>query len=66
MKNWIRRALRTALQAAVGYLVVAVPAVDWGADKAILRTTLVGIGVTAAAAAVAAVMNLDEDQEDKQ
>ena len=29
MKTWIKRALRTFVQTAVGYLVVAVPAVDW-------------------------------------
>jgi len=61
VKNWIRRALRTALQSAIGYLTVAVPSVDWSADKAILKTTLIGIGVSAVSAGVAAAMNLDEN-----
>ena len=64
MKNWLKRALRTALQSAVGYLAVAVPAVDWSADKAILKTTLIGIGISAVSAGLAAAMNFDEDTSD--
>jgi hypothetical protein len=60
MKNWLRRALRTALQTAVGYIAVAVPAVDWNADKAVLKSVLTGIGVSAVAAGLAAAMNLEE------
>lgn len=60
MKNWLRRALRTALQTAVGYIAVAVPAVDWGADKAVLKSVLTGIGVSAVSAGLAAAMNLEE------
>ena len=61
MKNWLRRALRTALQTAVGYIAVAVPAVDWNADKAVLKSVLTGIGVSAGSAGLAAAMNLEED-----
>lgn len=61
MKNWLRRALRTALQTAVGYIAVAVPAVDWNADKAVLKSVLTGIGVSAVSAGLAAAMNLEED-----
>lgn len=61
MKNWLRRALRTALQTAVGYVAVAVPAVDWNADKAVLKSVLTGIGVSAVSAGIAAAMNLDEE-----
>ena len=60
MKNWLRRAVRTTLQSAVGYLAVAVPNVDWSADKAVLKTTLIGIGISAVSAGLSAVMNLDE------
>lgn len=59
MKTWIKRALRTFLQTAVGYLVVAVPAVDW-ADTGALRATLIGIGTSAIAAGVSAAMNFRE------
>lgn len=60
MKNWIKRALRTFLQAAVGYLVVAVPAVDFSGDGKAVKTALIGIGVSAVAAGLAAAMNLKE------
>ena len=62
MKNWLRRALRTALQTAVGYIAVAVPAVDWNADKAVLKSVLTGIGVSAVSAGLAAAMNLEEEE----
>ena len=61
MKNWLRRALRTALQTAVGYIAVAVPAVDWSTDRAVLKTTLIGIGISAVSAGLAAAMNLNEE-----
>ena len=61
MKNWMKRALRTALQSAIGYAVAALPAVDWTQDNAAIRAALVGIGVTAISAGIAAVMNLEED-----
>lgn len=61
MKNWLRRALRTALQTAVGYVAVAMPAIDWSADKAVLKSVLTGIGVSAVAAGLAAAMNLEEE-----
>jgi hypothetical protein len=60
MKNWLRRALRTALQTAVGYLAVAVPNIDWSTEKSVLKTTLIGIGVSAVSAGLAAAMNLEE------
>lgn len=62
MKNWLRRALRTALQTAVGYIAVAVPAVDWSTDRAVLKTTLTGIGISAVSAGIAAAMNLDDEE----
>lgn len=60
MKNWIRRALRTFIQAAVGYACVALPAIDWQ-DKGALRGALVGLGVSALAAGISAVMNYLDD-----
>lgn len=61
MKNWIKRALRTFLQSAVGYAVVALPAIDWEADSSVLRGTLIGVGVSALAAGISAVMNWLDD-----
>lgn len=62
MKNWIKRALRTFLQAAVGYACVALPAIDWQ-DEGALRSTLVGLGVSALAAGISAVMNYLDDMK---
>lgn len=61
MKNWIKRAIRTFIQSAVGYLVVALPAIDWHEGSAVLRGTLIGLGVSAVSAGIAAVMNYLDD-----
>lgn len=63
MKEWARRAIRTFVQSALGYLIVAVPAVDFAAEKAVIKSALIGIGVSAVAAGIAAVMNLGEGGE---
>ena len=61
MKPWIKRAIRTFLQAAVGYAAIALPAIDFEGDG--LKATLVGLGVSAVSAGLAAVMNIKEGQE---
>lgn len=63
MKEWARRALRTFIQTAVGYAVVAVPSVDFSGEKNAVKAALVGIGVSAVAAGLAAVMNIREGGE---
>jgi len=62
MKNWVKRALRTFLQAAVGYAVVALPAINWQ-DTGALRGTLIGLGVSALAAGISAAMNYIDDNK---
>ena len=62
MKNWLKRALRTALQSAGGYLAVTVPNVEWSAEKAVLKTTLTGIGISAVSAGLAAAMNITDEE----
>lgn len=62
MKNWVKRALRTFIQTAVGYACVAIPAIDW-ADTSRVKGTLIGIGISAVAAGVAAVMNYIDDNK---
>jgi hypothetical protein len=64
MKNWVKRALRTFVQAAVGYACVAVPAIDWSNGGATVKNTLVGIGVSTLAAGISAVMNIIDEWED--
>lgn len=61
MKNWVKRALRTFIQTAAGYACTAVVAIDWTADKAVLKATLVGIFASAIAAGISAVMNYLDD-----
>lgn len=62
MKDWVKRALRTFGQSAIGYAVVALPTVDWAADKAILKSTLIGLGVSSVAAGLAALLNYFEEK----
>lgn len=56
MKTYIRRALRTFLQTAIGYISVNLATVDITAKSAIT-----GLAVSAIAAGLAAVMNYKED-----
>ena len=60
-KNCVKRALRTFVQTAIGYLAVNIAVVDFSADKAALKSCLVGLGVSAVSAGVSAVMNLKEE-----
>lgn len=60
MKEWIRRALRTFFQAAVGYAAVAIPAIDFDGDG--LRAALIGLGVSAISAGLAAAMNINDEE----
>lgn len=60
MKNWVKRAVRTFIQAAVGYAIVALPAIDWQ-DTSALRGALIGLGVSAIAAGISAAMNYIDD-----
>lgn len=58
MKEWLRRALRTFGQAAIGYVVVALPTIDFSEDGKILKATLLGLAASSIAAGLAAVMNI--------
>jgi hypothetical protein len=59
MKEWAKRAIRTFIQAAVGYIAVALPAIDFDGDG--LKAALVGLGVSAVSAGLAAAMNIKEE-----
>ena len=59
-KTWIKRALRTFLQTAVGYIAVNIAVVDFSNTSA-AKTAVVGLCVSAAAAGLAAVMNVKEN-----
>ena len=65
-KETLRRAFRTFLQTAIAYIAVNVAVVDWSADKAALKSAVIGLAVSAGAAGIAAAMNLEkrEDEND--
>ena len=57
-KTYVKRALRTFVQTAVGYIAVNIAATDLTVKSAVL-----GLAVSAVFAGVAAVMNLKEEVE---
>ena len=57
-KTYVKRALRTFLQTAMGYIAVNIAATDLTVKSAVL-----GLAVSAVSAGVAAVMNLKEEVE---
>ena len=61
MKDWQKRALRTFMQTAVGYVCTAIVTVDWGADKAIIKATVTGIIASAIAGGISAAMNIYDE-----
>lgn len=64
MKETLRRAARTFIQAAIGYVVVSVPTVIT-ADMEFnaFKTALFGLGISAVSAGIAAVMNLPQKED---
>ena len=62
MKDWQKRALRTFMQTAVGYVCTAIVTVDWGADKAIIKAAVTGIIVSAIAGGISAAMNIYDEK----
>lgn len=69
-KETLRRAWRTFIQTAVAYIAANLCVIDFSAGKDIVYSALFGLGVSAAAAGLAAIMNLekrpvaDESEED--
>lgn len=62
-KETLKRTVRTFLQAIVAYLLVAIPTVDYTADKSALKTVMLGILASAIAAGISAVMNLETTEQ---
>ncbi len=60
MKTWIKRALRTFIQTAVGYIAVNIAAVNFS-ETSITKTAVIGLCVSAVASGIAAVMNIKEN-----
>ena len=55
MKTCIKRALRTFLQTAVGYIAINIATTDLS-----VKSAIIGLAVSAVAAGMAAVMNIKE------
>ena len=62
-KETCKRAGRTFLQTATGYILVNVAVVDFSAGKEVAKSAICGLIVSAIAAGVAAVMNLNKNTE---
>lgn len=61
MKNWVKRAIRTFIESALGYVAVALPSISFSEDVSAVKSALVGLGVSAFAAGIAAVLNYADD-----
>lgn len=62
-ETW-RRALRTLIQTAIAYIAANLCVVDFSAEGEVITAALVGLGVSALAAGIAAVMNLEKPETD--
>lgn len=59
-KETLKKAARTFLQTALGYIAVNIVAVDFAGEKEVIKSALIGLSVSALSAGIAAVMNLEE------
>lgn len=59
-KETARRALRTFIQTALAYIAVNLAAIDFNGEKEIVKSALIGLCVSAIAAGLSAVMNLEK------
>lgn len=62
-KETIRRALRTFVQTAVGYIAVNIAVVDFTASGEVIKSALVGVLIAGVSAGISAVMNLEKTEE---
>lgn len=64
-KNCLIRAFRTFIQAAIAYVAVNIALIDFSDEKSALKSALIGLAVSALAAGISAVMNLEKGECDK-
>lgn len=62
-KETAKRAVRTFGQAAVGYIVANLAIVDFSSGKEVAKSALIGLCMSALAAGLSAVMNLQKKEE---
>lgn len=61
-KETLRRALRTFIQTAAAYVGANLCVIDFSASKDVVHSALFGLLVSAAAAGLAAIMNLEKKE----
>lgn len=61
MKIWLKRAVRTFIQTAAGYISVNLAVVPFTEDMSVWKSALIGLGISAVSAGMAAVMNIKEE-----
>ena len=64
-KETLKRALRTFIQAAIAYIVAHLAIIDFTDTEEVIKRALVGVIVSAIAAGIAAIMNIEKVEEDK-
>jgi hypothetical protein len=62
-KECFKRSLRTFLQAAVAYVCVHIVVIDFSDQSESLKSVVLGLAVSAIAAGLSAVMNLEKKEE---
>lgn len=62
-KNTFKRAGRTFIQTAASYVAVNLVAIDFATGKETIKSALIGLLVSAGAAGISAVMNLEKNNE---
>ena len=62
-KETLKRVIRTFLQAAVAYIVANLAIVDFSSGRDVVKSALIGLVVSAVAAGLAAIMNLQATAE---
>lgn len=62
-KTTAKRAVKTFIQAALAYIAVNVAVVDFTSGKEAVKSALIGLAVSAAAAGLAALMNLEPNED---
>ena len=63
-KETLRRAARTFFQAALSYILINVAIIDFSSGREVVKSALIGLGVSALAAGLAAVMNIEYKHND--
>ena len=62
-KETVKRAVRTFIQAFIAYVTVHIAVIDFSAGKEVIKSALIGLGVSALAAGLAVVMNLEAEAD---